>query len=226
LGKFPNKKSNGLRRIWAKELVKSLRTPPFSFSDAERFLSRMSHHSVNRVHFKRCRDVVEAFDVIVGSEKPEEFDECWGKKYQCCRKGTLLPRILLALVSILTFIIQGIYLWVFTWNYVPQPMMLPTLVGFPIIGFILVFWLEAFVSFQVNSLQPTQNNLKYAKCLLSFTTVMLWSMVFIANCQFSGWIEELTGTILIGVFFGLLFVVGLGVFICIICRAIATFPKV
>jgi hypothetical protein len=201
------------------KLVKSPWMPPFFFvSDAERFLSNMSHYSLARVYFKKRRDVVKAFDVIVGRDHSNEFDECCGRECKCCRKGTLLPCILLVAFFVSTFISQGIYLWAFTWNYVPQPMMLPTLVGFPIIGFILVFWLEAFAPFLVNSLQSPRNNLKYAKCGIGFTVAMLWLMIFIAGCQVSGWMEELTSLILIGILIALVVIMALGMLTYKICK--------
>jgi hypothetical protein len=106
----------------------------------------MSNYSITRVYFKKRREAVEAFDVIFGSEKPEEFDECCGEKCQCCRKGTLLPRVFLAVISTLTLVGQFIYARLYGQKIdLPGIALLPTLVGLPIIAFIISYWVEAFL---------------------------------------------------------------------------------
>ena len=114
---------------------------------AERDLSNMSSHSPTRIYLKKRQDV-EAFHVIVGSDKEDstkKFDQCCGKECTACPRGTLLPRILLALAIVLTLAGGVIYREVYDdYPVLPRIPVLPLLVGVPIIAFIMVFWLNAF----------------------------------------------------------------------------------
>ena len=122
-----------------------LHSRPF-FLLAERDSSNMSNHSLIRVSLKKRRDV-EAFHVIVGSDKEDstkKFDQCCGED-TCCARGTLLPRILLALAIVSTFAGQFIYGGVYKdYPILSKIFFLPSLVGILISASIMEIWVNAF----------------------------------------------------------------------------------
>ena len=90
---------------------------------------------------------VEAFHVIVGSDKEDstkKFDQCCGED-TCCSEGTLLPRILLFVVAVLTFAGEVVYMVVYkNYHILSNFLFLPFQVGILISASIMVFWVNAF----------------------------------------------------------------------------------
>ena len=183
----------------------------------------MSNHSLTRIYLKKRRDV-GAFHVIVGSVEGEstENERCCGKE-TCCARGTLLPRILLSVVAVLTFAGQMIYAKLYhTYPVFPNIIFLPFLVGIPIIAFIMAFWVNAFFYCAGATVEPCccmrtlDDHLRCAH-ISSAVTICL----FLGGLSFSlgGFdIDRTISTVFLGLSIATWIVGGVGVGVYLICQ--------
>ena len=167
------------------------------------------------------------FHLIVGSNKEDstkKFDQCCGKETGCAR-GTLLPRILLALAIVLTFAGQLIYGGVYRdYPILSEIIFLPSLVGIPISASIMVIWVNAFrycshaIPKPCCCMQTLDQHLKCANISSATVLCLFLGLLSFSLGEFD--IDRTIAEVLLGLSFAVLMVGAISVSIYLSCQIV------